>query len=631
MRESVPFAVQTDAKNKLVDIIIEFPEVDHADVLNLSLGGAYGTTRDVLAATLSAITDVWGVPVFAAAGNDRMALSIVSEPGTGRHVVSVASSATRATTQAVSGYAMGAMENIEWYSSRGPSIDGAFKPDIAAPGMMWTSLPGWRDPGVNAAAGYQRSRGTSFATPMAAGGALLLLSAARQSHVTARPDQLRLALFSSARWLPAASAHAQGRGVMSVPAAWNLLRQNLQPVDFDVVVPVDNGFTRDFGLPSFGTTSLLLHEGWTAGQAGTQSVTVTRTTGPTGAVTYQLSLTGDDGTFGVPASVSLRKGSPTTIGVAIHPGASGVHAAVLDVDDPATLGVDLQIELLVVAAEPYTEANQFSSAHTGTVGNDDVADYFFTMPTDAVEWSTELATSSAGKLSWSVSDPYVQQEVQSLPAAPAGHEFTAVLTPSGGRVWEYAISTAFEGAAVPFQLLTHVNGKVVVSPSPLVIDPATAGTTYDGTLSLSTGGVAFNGSLHGGDLGPGQQSRASLDANFFFAQDVMVPTGSSRLVVSVDNIAGASDLVMVLSHCDNPQCQGPFAGFDADPAPAARIAIDDPQPGRWQVAVLPFDSREVRSTSTWRTSSRIRATARSWSTTPTPITRRKRNGRSLCT
>ena len=77
---------------------------------------------------------------------------------------------------------------IATFSSTGPTYDGRMKPEVAAQGIAVFAPPG------TSASGYNSWQGTSFATPLTAAVAALILSA----HPDATPMQIRSALMSTA-------------------------------------------------------------------------------------------------------------------------------------------------------------------------------------------------------------------------------------------------------------------------------------------------------------------------------------------------------------------------------------------------------------------------------------------------
>ena len=387
VRESVPFAIQTDLPDKLVNVNIEdfgghgtlvsslavgkgffggqangaapganvavvrtdffdssiiegvlyLAKRDHVDAINLSFGSPVGATFGPEALVIDRAVNTFDIQVFAAAGNTGTAVNAVGDPSTTLSAVSVASSVKTETTHELYGYDLGRPEAIMFDSSRGPSADGALKPDLAAPGMSWVARPRLARAGDPGLPGYERAIGTSLATPIAAGSALLLISAARQSGIPAHADQLRIAMFSGARWVSGLPVNAQGRGVFATNGAYARLAQKPKPVAIDVAAPVENAFSMAGYVPEQGP-GMYLREGWTAGQSGQRTVNLTRQTGGDRSITYNLSLTGDDGTFSVPATVSLAKGIATGVHVGITPSANGAHSAILNVDDPLSPG-----------------------------------------------------------------------------------------------------------------------------------------------------------------------------------------------------------------------------------------------------------------------------------------------------
>jgi serine protease AprX len=131
------------------------------EILNLSLGSdGCSDGTDLLSAAVNAAQDA-GLVVAVAAGNEGSGTCTISSPAAAAKVITV-----------------GAMRdfgdngfNLVYFSSRGPTLDGRTKPDVAAPGVNVTSA----DAGT--ASGYVTMSGTSMATPFVAGVAALMLDA----------------------------------------------------------------------------------------------------------------------------------------------------------------------------------------------------------------------------------------------------------------------------------------------------------------------------------------------------------------------------------------------------------------------------------------------------------------------
>jgi len=111
-----------------------------------------------------------GIVVVTAVGNDGPSFRSLSTPADGDSVIAVG--------------AEDSLGVLQGFSSRGPTADGRLKPDFVAPGQSVFVV----DP--VAGSGFSRSSGTSFATPLIAGAAALLL----QLHPTMTPYDMIAAL-----------------------------------------------------------------------------------------------------------------------------------------------------------------------------------------------------------------------------------------------------------------------------------------------------------------------------------------------------------------------------------------------------------------------------------------------------
>ena len=79
-------------------------------------------------------------------------------------------------------------------------------------------------------------------------------------------------------------------------------------------------------------------EGVIKGQRYTRTYTFTRTSGPNRPVLYHLRWVGNDGTFDTQNNVQLRLNVPTQVNVTVNPRTSGIHSAILHLDDSSTRG-----------------------------------------------------------------------------------------------------------------------------------------------------------------------------------------------------------------------------------------------------------------------------------------------------
>lgn len=263
----------------------------HADIVNMSLGGPDGAGTDPLEAAVDRLTAEYGTLFVIAAGNSGSEGSVGS-PSTADAALSVG--------------AVDRDDVLAFFSSRGPRVDGAIKPEITAPGV---DIMAARAGAGSSPDAYVAFSGTSMATPHVVGAAALLA----QQHPDWTPAQLKAGLVGSARPMPDAEVFDQGGGRVDVaaaieqpllasPATLSLGRQQWPHGD-------DQPVRRETTVSNTGTTDVTLQLALTAtgpggpAPAGMFALDDTEVTIPAGGsatvgVTADTRVGGPDGQYG---------------------------------------------------------------------------------------------------------------------------------------------------------------------------------------------------------------------------------------------------------------------------------------------------------------------------------------------
>ncbi|GII79468.1 peptidase [Sphaerisporangium rufum] len=172
-----------------------------ADVVNLSLGSGPTDGTDPLSVAVDELTASTGTLFVAAAGNEGRAYQ-VGAPG--------------AATTALTVGAVDRDDALASFSSRGPRLDDAPKPDITAPGVgIAAARAAGTTMGDPVDERYIAASGTSMATPHVAGAAAIL----KQRHPGWTAGRLKDALVSTAATIDGQTVHEQGGGRLDVARA----------------------------------------------------------------------------------------------------------------------------------------------------------------------------------------------------------------------------------------------------------------------------------------------------------------------------------------------------------------------------------------------------------------------------
>ncbi|MEO3773525.1 S8 family serine peptidase [Micromonospora sp. B9E7] len=174
----------------------------HADVINMSLGGTDTPEVDPLEAAVESLTAQTGALFVISSGNYG-ADGSVSSPSTAEAALSVG--------------AVDRDDALADFSSRGPRVgDGGLKPDITAPGVEIVAARGdgtlLGDP---VGEKYVTLSGTSMAAPHVTGAVALIA----QQHAGWTANQLKATLMASAKPHPQQTSFQQGAGRVDVARA----------------------------------------------------------------------------------------------------------------------------------------------------------------------------------------------------------------------------------------------------------------------------------------------------------------------------------------------------------------------------------------------------------------------------
>ena len=585
----------------LIEGMIYAAKQSNVDVINMSIGGlpALNDGNNARAILYDRLIDQENVQMFFSAGNSGMGVNTIGDPAVASKVMAVGAYISDDTYLADYGAQLYEDDNLHYFSSRGPREDGGFKPNVVASGAAISTIPRWQAQGCLSQVcpvGYALFNGTSMASPQAAGGAALLVSAAEQSGTQYQPPQLRQAISSSARYLTGRyQAYEQGNGLMNVGAAWELLKTNIRTVDIQSAVAV-NTVLSDFLATAGVGVGINDREGVAAGDSYTRTYTFTRKSGPGGTVTYNLAWVDNDGTFSSAGSIALPKGAPVTLNVGVNPTSSGPHSAILNLDDPATAGIDYQTMNVVIAADQFSEPD-YAVVKSGSLGPGQFDTYFFNVPAGTPAFKVDMTgggSAGAGAIRFLRWHPYglgVDSNAVSncYNGAPGGcltgSPTSRTVTDPFPGVWEVTIDARRNSDAVsaPYTLTASILGATV-RPDPDIIASATAGVPVARSYEITNILGAFTGRAVGTSMGSARIDTPTIAHHAVQEFTVAIPAGATSLRATIGSTSDpAADLDLYVRRPN-----GTTAGQSADGDSEESVTIATPAEGTWTVVVDGF-------------------------------------------
>ncbi len=580
------------------------------DLITSSQGGMTfpGTGESIISLVLGRLVERYGKLITVAAGNGGSPLSTAMEPATAPGVLAVGAYVSRESYLAHFDWRMDAPDWLWPRSARGPTADGAMKPDLVAPLFSIAAQPcseGQPAPYLvyTLPSCYGLAAGTSSAAPHAAGAAALLISAARQASVAYDARRLAWALRAGARPLSGYGVHEQGAGLIDVGKAWELLRSSIDVPAIQTVASVNTRLNQDLRQPGRGR-GLFEREGWAAGDTGTRTITLIRTTGPAGALTYDLRWRGNDGTFETPVrTIALVLNQPREVAVHLAPREPGVHSAALAVvDRPSGVAVH-EVLATVVAAHQLTATNGYTVRLRGVTAWPRPLRFFVHVPPGVGVLRVEMAV-RRGRLTLRTDDP-ATLEVLAGNSGFKSYRFplsrTIYITPGRAGVqlfpgpmpgvWEFLVSPVDNPPdGVRDSAQYHVPADVELAVSALGVRPgvppdsaASAAVPFAFTNEFaSLAGTTLRAEL-GARRATGAAIEASMDGPSY---DVQVDSGTTTLRVALETASdSAARLDLYLFDCT----KGPCFLWDAEIVHGLRseLLVRAPHPGLWKAVVDP--------------------------------------------
>lgn len=495
-------------------------------------------------------------------------------------------------------------DNLLITGGYGPMGDGGLKPDVISPSNYVSTAQGFVEgraiPGLfQLPPGYTIAGGTSTATPTAAGSVALLMSAAKQAGIPYDAERIKWAVTRGARWVDHIDAYKQGNGVISVAGAWDILNRiasGAPMVRITSSAPVKHVYSHLLPNPHRGV-GLYERYGWKPGDREERIITFTRTTGPRGPMTFDVTWAGNGhGTYSAPLQVTLPLNSPVEFPVTVSPSEFGVHTAHLTLDHPDVPGYAYRTLTTVVAPEPLEASNGFSIEKKVEVPRPGMKSFFYQVPEGVDALKVDLSWEDRA-VSLSVVRPDTRQQRGEVITPAGGRRATQIIQNPMAGMWEIRLTDVADTRTFDWE---QAKKEEPVPPTPATLTLSALATdvalvseeigetveaprpTYQAWVTNRM--AEFTGGLVSTPVGSARQERGWIEARQQQVFELEVLPGSSVLEVRVGNTSDPeADLDVYVFDCTGEDCRG--ALVDADPVGDEIVTVRNPSAGSWKVVV----------------------------------------------
>jgi len=586
-------------KNPQVDLVVSVAPAAH----RYTLGDNHHLVSIIGQRLIERYNKLW----FAGGGN-LAGFGTVETEGLAPTAISVSGYQSQESYKINFGVVPEEVDHMHWAGrSHGPSGIGGLKPDLLAPsgcistglGFQYSKLEPFNVVRglFQLPPGYRFATGTSAATPIAAGAAALVVSAAKQTGLRFDAKSLKAALVGSARYIRNLKANEQGNGLIQVKAAYELMKkmQRTPAITIESRAPVRTRLSKFLRTPNLGI-GIYEREGWALGDQGTRTITFTRTSGPTEPMTFNLSWLGNDGTFSSGTSLTLPLNKPVDLSVAIAIKETGSHASILTLNHPSVPGHAYSVLNTVVAPFRFTAENDYTIITEISMPLPDDRGIFVDIPPG----TAALSFSANGKVSLHPISP--SRAAGGWTVEPAG----IVGNPESG-IWEinivgYPPAPEFDPDYPQPLKPTKVKLTVAVARTQLETDTIPAekiksGATIDVPVKLTNQFGPVYARVTGGALGNAFKTKRTTEQGEQQVYEVMIPKGATLLYARVSGVMDArADLDVYLFECTSSGAKCENRAKDDKVGPDGEVRVLNPAPGKWKIVVDAYSVPSGRTT-----------------------------------
>ena len=160
-------------------------------------------------------------------GNEGPGISSAGLPASAKEVLAIGATIAKTTAKDIYGADL-KQDELFFFSSRGAEM---LKPDVVCPGFAASTVPLWEE-------GKNVMRGTSMASPQAAGALALILSSSLQENIPIRRDPVYRAVRMGATPLNGYTILDEGYGLLNIKNSYKIYkeitRENEKIISYDV-------------------------------------------------------------------------------------------------------------------------------------------------------------------------------------------------------------------------------------------------------------------------------------------------------------------------------------------------------------------------------------------------------------